>query len=168
MCYRNIEMWRIMQGIIGSEIGLSLIGSDEILDVVGVVVGIVTKGNKFLVERRRRDEAIDPGIVCLPAGHVDPDESLEDALKREMLEELGIEVKETQFVCKNFYVASNGEKQHAYCYMITDYEGETVCKEAEEIFWEDDINNMSLDIDKKTLEKMRKVQSSSDGVHKTG
>ena len=168
MCYRNIEKWRNMHGIIGSETGLSLIGSDEILDAVGVVVGIVTKGNKFLVERRRRDETIDPGIVCLPAGHVDPNESLEDALKREMLEELGIKIKEIQFVCKNFYFASNGEKQHAYCYRIVDYEGEPVCKEAEEIFWEEDINNVSLDIDKKTLEKMRKVQGSSDGVHKTG
>lgn len=52
------------------------------MEPVGVVVGIVVKGNKFLVERRRRDETIDPGIVCLPAGHVKPNESLEDALKR--------------------------------------------------------------------------------------
>ena len=124
------------------------------MEPVGVVVGIVTKGNKFLVERRRYDEKIDPGIVCLPAGHVDPDETLDEALKREMLEELGITVKKAQFVCKNFYVASNGEKQHAYCYRIMEYEGEPVCKEAEEIFWEEDLNNMSLDIDKQTLEKM--------------
>ena len=78
------------------------------MDVVGVVVGIIVKGNKFLVERRRWDEEIDPGIVCLPAGHVEPKESLESALKREMMEELGIKVNEFKFVCKNFYVASNG------------------------------------------------------------
>lgn len=125
---------------------------------MGVVVGIVTKGNKFLVERRRLDEKIDPGIVCLPAGHVDDGEGLEDALKREMMEELGITVKEIQFVCKNFYVASNGEKQHAYCYRIVDYEGEPTCKEAQEVFWEEDINKMSIDIDKKTLENMRALQ----------
>lgn len=128
------------------------------MEAVGVVVGIVTRGNKFLVERRRWDETIDPGIVCLPAGHVKPNESLEEALKREMLEELGIQVKEIQFVCKNFYVVSNGERQNAYCYRIVDYEGEPVCKEAEKIFWEDDINKMSLDIDKKTLVKMREIQ----------
>jgi 8-oxo-dGTP pyrophosphatase MutT (NUDIX family) len=75
------------------------------LDAVGVVVGIVTKGDKFLVERRRWNEEIDPGIVCLPAGHVKPSESLEDALKREMMEELGIQVKEAKFVFRNFYVA---------------------------------------------------------------
>jgi 8-oxo-dGTP pyrophosphatase MutT (NUDIX family) len=94
----------------------------------------------------------------LPAGHVEPNEGLEDALKREMLEELEIKVKEFKFVCKNFYVASNGERQHAYCYLITDYEGEPVCKDAQEIFWEDNSNNMSLEVDKKTIRKMIELQ----------
>ena len=128
------------------------------MEPVGVVVGIVVRGDKFLVERRRLDETIDPGIVCLPAGHVKPNESLEDALKREMMEELGIKVNEFRFVCRNFYVASNGERQHAYCYVITDYEGEPVCKDAEEIFWEASIENLSLEVDKKTVTKMREAR----------
>lgn len=128
------------------------------MEVVGVVVGIVVRGHKFLVERRRLDETIDPGIVCLPAGHVNPNESLEDALKREMMEELGIQVNEVKFVCKNFYVASNGERQHAYCYLVTEYEGEPVCKAAQEIFWEDDTENLSLEVDRKTVSKMRELQ----------
>jgi len=128
------------------------------LEVVGVVVGIVVKGNKFLVERRRWDETIDPGIVCLPAGHVKPSESLEDALKREMMEELGIQVNDMKFVCKNFYVASNGERQHAYCYLIRDHEGEPVCKAAQDIFWEDTIENLSLEVDRKTVRKMRDIK----------
>lgn len=123
------------------------------MDAVGVVVGILVKGAKFLVERRRWDETIDPGIVCLPAGHVEANESLEDALKREMMEELGIKVNGFKLVCKNFYVASNGEKQHAYCYLITDYEGTPVCKVAQEIFWENSIENLSLEIDKTTVRK---------------
>ena len=125
------------------------------MDSVGVVVGIVVRGNMFLVERRRWDETVDPGIVCLPAGHVKPDEPLEDALKREMMEELGIQVKEMSFVCQNFYVASNCERQNAFCYIINDYEGEPICKAAQEIFWEDDIENLSLEVDRKTIKKMR-------------
>ena len=128
-----------------------------LLEAVGVVVGIVARGNKFLVERRKWDETVDPGIACLPAGHVKPNEGLEDALKREMMEELGIQVNEMKFVCKNFYVASNGERQHAYCYLITDYEGEPVCKAAQEIFWEDNIENLSLEVDRKTVRKMRDI-----------
>jgi 8-oxo-dGTP diphosphatase len=129
-----------------------------ILEAVGVVVGIVVRGDKFLVERRRLDETVDPGIVCLPAGHVKPNESLDDALKREMREELGIKVNVMTFVCKNFYVASNGERQHAYCYLVTDYEGEPICKAAQEIFWEDNIENLSLDVDKETVRKMREIR----------
>ena len=128
------------------------------MEVVGVVVGIVVRDDKFLVERRILDETVDPGIVCLPAGHVEPNECLEDALKREMMEELDIQVNDMEFVCKNFYVASNGERQHAYCYLVTDFEGEPVCKAAQEIFWEDDINNMSLEVDRKTVRKMREIQ----------
>ncbi len=128
------------------------------MEDVRVVVGIIVSGNKFLVERRRLDETIDPGIVCLPAGHVEFNEGLEDALKRELIEELGIQVKNMKFLCKNFYVASNGEKQHAYCDIVTDYLGEPVCRTAEEIFWENNIENLSLEIDRETVRKIKELQ----------
>lgn len=126
-----------------------------LLEDVDVVVGIILNGNKFLVERRGLEEEIDPGIVCLPGGHVKINESREEALKRELREELGIEVKGLKFICKNFYVASNGERQNAYCFFVTDYEGKPVCKSAQEIFWEDDIENLSLEVDRKTMMKLR-------------
>jgi len=128
-----------------------------LLEDVDVVVGIILKRNKFLVERRRLEEKIDPGIVCLPGGHVKTGESKEEALKREMLEEFGIKVKEFQFVCKNFYIASNGERQNAYCFLVTEYEGKPVCKSAQEIFWEDKNENLSLEVDRKTIMKLREL-----------
>ena len=137
------------------------------MEDVRVVVGIIVSGNKFLVERRRLDETIDPGIVCLPAGHVEPNEGLEDALKRELMGELGIQVKNMKFLSKNFYVASNGEKQHAYCYIVTDYLGEPVCRTAEEIFWENNIENLSLEIDKETVRKIKELQESEISSGKT-
>jgi mutator protein MutT len=127
------------------------------LEEVDVVVGIIFKGNKFLVERRRLDEKVDPGIVCLPGGHVRNGESREEALKREMKEELSIKVKGLKSICKNFYIASNGERQNAYCYLVTDYEGKPVCKSAQEIFWEDNAENLSLDVDRKTIRKLREI-----------
>jgi 8-oxo-dGTP diphosphatase len=127
------------------------------LEDVDVVVGIILNGNKFLVERRRLDEKVDPGIVCLPGGHVKINESKEEALKRELLEELNIEVKGSKIVCKNFYIASNSEKQNAYCFLVTDYEGKPVCKSAQEIFWEDNIENLSLEVDRKTIMKLREL-----------
>ena len=127
------------------------------MEEVDVVVGIILSGNKFLVERRRLDEKIDPGIVCLPGGHVKINESREEALKRELLEELGIKVREMKFLCQNFYIASNGERQNAYCFFVTDYEGKPVSKSAQEIFWEDNIENLSLEVDRKTIMKIREL-----------
>ena len=128
-----------------------------LLENVDVVVGIILNGNKFLVERRRLDEKIDPGIVCLPGGHVKTNESKEEALKRELQEELGIEVKGLKFICKNFYIASNGERQNAYCFLVTGYEGKPVCKSAHEVFWEDNVENLSLEVDRKTITKLREL-----------
>lgn len=125
------------------------------MNEVDVVVGILLRGNKFLVEHRSPDEKVDPDIVCLPGGHVEPEESRDEALRREMREELGIEVKETKFVCRNLYVASNGEKQTAHCYLVTKYRGEPTSRSAEKIYWESDIENLSLEVDRKTIRTLR-------------
>ena len=103
------------------------------------------------------DEKVDPGIVCLPGGHVKINESREEALERELREELGITVRKLKFLCKNFYIASNGERQNAYCFFVTDYEGKPVSKSAQEIFWEDNIENLSLEVDRKTIMKLREL-----------
>jgi 8-oxo-dGTP pyrophosphatase MutT (NUDIX family) len=127
------------------------------MEEVNVVVGVVLNGSSFLVERRRLDEKIDPGIVCLPGGHARKNESSEEALKREMREELGIEVREMRFICKTFYIASNGERQNAYCYLVTDYDGKPVCKSAEKIYWENDVRKLSLEVDRETIKKTREI-----------
>jgi len=38
------------------------------LKAVDVVVGVILKGSKFLVERRGLGEKLDPGVVYLPSG----------------------------------------------------------------------------------------------------
>jgi 8-oxo-dGTP pyrophosphatase MutT (NUDIX family) len=137
-------------------------GEGMFLGDVDVVVGVVLDGDRFLVERRGLDEKLDPGIVCLLGGHVRKNESREEALKRELREELGIKVKGLRFICKNFYVASNGERQNAYCFLVTEYEGKPVCKSAQEIYWEDNIENLSLEVDRKTIKKLRELFNATD------
>ena len=129
---------------------------------VDVVVGVVLDGDRFLVERRGLDEKLDPGIVCLIGGHVKKNESREEALKRELREELGIKVKGLRFICKNFYVASNCERQNAYCFLVTEYDGKPVCKSAQEIYWEDNIENLSLEVDRKTIKKLRELFNATE------
>lgn len=55
------------------------------------VDGLITKKDKILLIKRD----IDPfkGFWVLPGGHVDYNEKVEQAIKREMKEELGTEVK---------------------------------------------------------------------------
>ena len=97
-------------------------------------------------------------------GHVKINESEEEALKRELREELGIKVKGLKFICKNLYIASNGERQNAYCFLVTDYEGEPVCKSAQEIFWEDNIEDLSLEVDRKTITKLRELGTNREPI----
>jgi 8-oxo-dGTP pyrophosphatase MutT (NUDIX family) len=54
------------------------------------VSGILLDDGSVLVEKRRVDDDADPGQVLLPGGYVEVGESLNQALKREMREELGI------------------------------------------------------------------------------
>ena len=124
---------------------------------VDVVVGIITKRNKFLVEHRGPDETLDPDVVCLPGGHVNKGESYEKALKREMHEELGIRVKSMRFIGKSFRIASKGEKQHSYSYMVTAYEGKPTARSAAEIFWTDNLNDLSLEVDRQIIRKSREI-----------
>jgi len=74
---------------------------------VDVVVGIIFHESKFLAEKRKKSDKIDPGIVSLPGGHVELGETRKAALIREMKEELNIEVKKTRFIKKK----SLGRKQ---------------------------------------------------------
>lgn len=125
------------------------------MKIVDVVVGIIFKDNKFLVEKRKTDEKIDPGIVCLPGGHVEPNENRQDAFKREMREELNIEVKKSEFLKKDFWTASNDERQNVYYYLVTSYEGEPTSKTAKEIIWVENPNELDALDDKNAIEKVR-------------
>lgn len=62
---------------------------------------------RLLLTRRARDPWA--GALDLPGGFVDPGESAEDALRREMAEELGVRVTSMKYFCSepNEYIFSN-------------------------------------------------------------
>jgi mutator protein MutT len=126
------------------------------LKAVDIVCGIIFKDDKFLIERRKKDEIIDPNLAVLPGGHVEENESKEQALKREMKEELDIKVKKSKFIKKDFWIASNGEKQNIYYYLILDYDGKPTCKAAEELVWIKNVKDLDTEVDRKVIEKLIK------------
>ncbi|MFP4068506.1 MAG: NUDIX hydrolase [Spirochaetaceae bacterium] len=67
--------------------------------VKATVGAIVESNGKILLERR----SIEPfaGMWCIPGGHIEFGEPVEDAMKREVREETGLEV--TRFRFLNYY-----------------------------------------------------------------
>lgn len=59
---------------------------------IDVVAAIIRQDGKILITQRFQNVHL-PGLWEFPGGKVEPDESLEAALKREMLEELGVEIR---------------------------------------------------------------------------
>jgi 8-oxo-dGTP diphosphatase len=122
--------------------------------VAECVSGVLIGEGAILVEKRRADDDADPGLVLLPGGHVEVGESLERALKREMLEELGIHVEKITPIRVRYYTASNGERQRIHYLRIKDWKGRIRSKEAESVYWESDISRLSDAIERKIVLKL--------------
>ena len=123
-------------------------------EYVDIAVGIILDGNKFLVEKRTSDNDLEPGIICLPGGHLDLNETLEECVKREMQEELCIVIENPEFLCKEPYTHTNGEKSMLHYFVIRKYEGEIKSMEASHVYWESDPDNLSTNVDRKVLSKL--------------
>lgn len=124
-------------------------------DAVECVCGVLLSNGRVLVEKRRVDDEADPGLVMLPGGHVETGESLEDALKREMQEELGIRVLTMEPLRTRYYTPSNGERQRIHYFHVARWSGEIGSHEAEAVYWESDLANLSDPTERELVFKLR-------------
>ncbi len=122
--------------------------------VAECVSGVLTRKSAVLVEKRRADDEADPGLTLLPGGHVEPEESLDQALKREMTEELGIRVEKTTSLLVRLYTASNGERQRIHYFRVMAWKGRIRSREAETVYWESNIGNLSDSIERRMVLKL--------------
>jgi 8-oxo-dGTP diphosphatase len=129
--------------------------------VVEAVAGIIMDRKKFLVEKRRDDDDADPGFIGVPGGHVEKNETLKDALRREMKEELGIDVTKATFVQRSLYTSTNGERQRIHYFHVEKWTGKIVSKEAERVYWESDVSNLSIMPDRTAVRTVLRVQNPS-------
>lgn len=65
-----------------------------------VAVGIIKCDDKIILTKRAREPQ--KGLLALPGGFVDYEESLEDALVRELQEELNLIVKAPTYLCSHW------------------------------------------------------------------
>lgn len=82
-------------------------GFNFYINASAAVAALVTDGNGKLMLTTRGIEP-DYGKLDLPGGFVDPNETIEDAVKRELMEELGLEVKSMKYLfsAPNEYIFS--------------------------------------------------------------
>lgn len=64
---------------------------------------ILDEKNRLLIIKKSSREQIDAGLWVVPGGKVKPDEHITDALKREVLEEVGLEIKSWEWIGEDVF-----------------------------------------------------------------
>ncbi len=115
---------------------------------------IILRGDEVLVERRALHKATDPGIVVIPGGHVEEGETLEEACKRELKEELDLDCSEFRFVDRMIWNTPI-EIQNVHYFVCEDWSGMPRNYEADEIFFikQSDLSPIDIEEERQILEK---------------
>ena len=119
------------------------------MKIVDTVALVVEKDGRLLVERRKLSKETDPGKVAIPGGHVEGGESLEEACRRELYEELGLTCRGLNFIVSTPN-RTGSEDQVVHYFSCDGWVGDPECHEAEEIFWIDreQIDSFDFEIDR--------------------
>lgn len=83
-----------------------------------VVDNIVVKNNQILLVKRSPKLSTEPGKWVLPAGYMERDEYLQQAAKREILEETGYTVKNITLLTINHHPNQPGNDRQNICFVF--------------------------------------------------
>ena len=99
---------------------------------IEVVAAIIQRDGAYFATQREYGEF--EGMWEFPGGKIEPGESSEDALKREIQEELGIDITIDEFLCTtNYDYPSFHLTMH--CYICSIETGEIVLREHKSARW---------------------------------
>lgn len=115
-----------------------------------VVSLIFEKNGLFLAEKRTKDTDAGPNKVTFPAGRVQEKEQKLDALRREIKEELGIEIIDPFFVYKEEFHLTRGN-EIVYFYGCKEIKGEPEGLEGQGVLWITDEKELDYDISRRAL-----------------
>jgi 8-oxo-dGTP diphosphatase len=121
------------------------------------VAFMLVKDRRVLAEKRKLTKTLVPGAVALPGGHMEGDETPEEALQRELLEELGVVARAVAYVCTLLHRAEEVRKIHYF--VVQSWEGEILNREAEALLWVslDESHTLDLAIDRVAVREYVRV-----------
>jgi 8-oxo-dGTP diphosphatase len=121
------------------------------------VAALVIKDATVLAEERKPTKRVVPGAVALPGGHVEPGEGIEDALRRELMEELGITPLEVRYVCTLLHRSAEFRRLHYFA--VPQWEGRMENHEAASLRWVPLTapNDLDLEVDRLALAEYQRV-----------
>ena len=130
-------------------IGMINVKEISTLILVSAVAMLDQTGRTLL--QKRRSGSMHGGLWEFPGGKLEAGESLESALLREIQEELGISLDETQLEPVTFSSGLSSTKSGyqpivIFLYMCRAWSGEPQCLDAEEIAWFEPSRIASLDM----------------------
>lgn len=103
-----------------------------------IVNGLLLRNDRVLMARRSAKRRLYPNTWSFPGGHVEAGETFEQALIRELVEELGVLVKDARLLTR-LEVPSDGAQscRFFHLYGIEDWGGEptNLGNEHSEILW---------------------------------
>lgn len=77
------------------------------------------KGDKFLIIKRNKNEIAYPSKWCFPGGKVEVGETVMDVLRREVLEEAGLEAEDYKSFVRDYtFVRLDGHNVVGFCFMV--------------------------------------------------
>lgn len=130
---------------------------------IPTVVGVFLNDKKLLMERRSTSQKVYAGFLMCPAGHLEGNETPEDAFKREMEEELGIRITKVRYLFSIDDTDPFSKRDFTHNFVLVEsYAGAiTSTKEADALLW--------LDYEQIKKEKLVLiVQRLVDRLHEAG
>ncbi len=98
-----------------------------------VTAGIIEKEGKILIAKRA-DKGCNLGKWEFPGGKAEEGESLQECLKRELFEELGIQAIIGDYICSSLFMHKN-QLHELIAFKVISFEGEITLFEHTHIAW---------------------------------
>ncbi|MCS7279889.1 MAG: (deoxy)nucleoside triphosphate pyrophosphohydrolase [Thermodesulfobacteriaceae bacterium] len=131
--------------------------------VYQVVAGFIEKEGKFLLVQRPFHKR-NGGLWEFPGGKVERGETLEEALKRELKEELDIEILETSFLERIVHDYEDFQIE-LFLLKVQSFKGTLTLKEASNFKWVNFASALRLELceaDKKLIQKLLSYKGMSN------